>query len=48
MSIDINQPNTDKLSAEQQAEVLERDKQYEAGETNVYSIDDIVAYFNIK
>ena len=36
------------LSEAQQKEVLERDREYEAGETETFSIDEIVAHFNIK
>jgi hypothetical protein len=36
------------LSEAQQKEILERDREYEAGETETYSIDEIVAHFNIK
>ena len=36
------------LSESQQKEVLERDREYEAGETETYSIDEIIAHFNIK
>lgn len=36
------------LSEDQQKEILERDREYEAGETETYSIDEIVAHFNIR
>jgi len=36
------------LSEAQQKEILERDREYEAGKTETYSIDEIVAHFNIK
>ena len=36
------------LSEAQQQEILERDRQYEAGETENYSLDEIIAHFNIK
>jgi hypothetical protein len=36
------------LSEAQQLEVLERDRQYEAGETKSYSLDEIIAYFDLK
>jgi len=36
------------LSEAQQKEVLERDREYEAGETETFSIDEIVAHFNGK
>jgi hypothetical protein len=36
------------LSEAQQKEILERDREYEAGETETYSIDEIIAHFNIK
>ncbi|HZY35446.1 MAG TPA: hypothetical protein VFE53_02290 [Mucilaginibacter sp.] len=36
------------LSDAQQKEILERDREYEAGETETYSIDEIIAHFNIK
>ena len=35
------------LSGAQQLEILERDRQYEAGETETYSLKDIIAYFGI-
>ena len=36
------------LSEARQKEILERDTEYEAGETETYSIDEIIAHFNIK
>lgn len=36
------------LSEAQQKEILERDREYEAGKTETYSIDEIIAHFNIK
>jgi hypothetical protein len=36
------------LSEEQQQEILERDRQYEAGETESYSIEEILTHFNIR
>ena len=36
------------LSEARQKEILERDREYEAGETETYSIDEIIAHFNIK
>ncbi len=36
------------LSEAQQKEILERDREYEAGETETYSIDEIIDHFNIK
>ena len=36
------------LSEAQQKEILERDIEYEAGETETYSIDEIIAYFKIN
>ena len=36
------------LSEAQQKEILERDREYEAGETETYSIDEIIAHFNIN
>jgi PHD/YefM family antitoxin component YafN of YafNO toxin-antitoxin module len=36
------------LSEAQKQEILERDRQYEAGETENYSLDEIIAHFNIK
>ncbi|MDB5156462.1 MAG: hypothetical protein JWR50_1169 [Mucilaginibacter sp.] len=36
------------LSTAQQEEVLNRDKEFEAGETETYSLDEIIAHFNIK
>ncbi|HEY9533333.1 MAG TPA: hypothetical protein VIQ77_02320 [Mucilaginibacter sp.] len=49
MKYDYVQDNdNDILPAAQQAEILARDKEYEAGETKTYSIDEIVAYFNIN
>ncbi|MGF7079143.1 hypothetical protein [Mucilaginibacter sp. UYCu711] len=49
MKYDYVQDNgNDILSAAQQAEILARDKEYEAGEAKTYSIDEIVAYFTIS
>jgi len=36
------------LSEAQQREILARDKEYEAGETETFSIDQIITHFNIK
>lgn len=36
------------LSAEQQQEILDRDREFEAGKTESYSLDEIIAHFNIK
>lgn len=36
------------LSEAQQNEILERDREYEAGETKSYSLDEIITHFNIK
>ena len=36
------------LSESQKEEIIERDMQYEAGQTETYSLDEIVAHFNIK
>jgi len=36
------------LSEAQQNEILERDREYEAGETETFSIDEIIVHFNIK
>jgi len=36
------------LTDEQKREILERDREYEAGETETYSLDEVIAYFNIK
>jgi hypothetical protein len=36
------------LSPSQQQEILERDRQYEAGETEVYTLDQIINHFGIK
>ncbi|SHN12856.1 hypothetical protein [Mucilaginibacter sp. OK098] len=36
------------LSKEQQLEVLERDRQYEAGETESFTLNEIIAHFDIK
>ena len=36
------------LSEAQQKEILERDREYEAGETETFSIDEIITHFNIK
>ena len=40
--------DTISLSEAQQKEILERDREYEAGETQSYSLDQIIAHFNIK
>jgi hypothetical protein len=36
------------LSESQQQEILERDRQYEAGEAETYSLEEIITHFNIK
>ena len=36
------------LSEAQQQEILERDRQFEAGEAETYSLDEIITHFNIK
>ena len=36
------------LSEAQQKEILERDREYEAGETETYSIEEVIAHFNAK
>jgi len=36
------------LSDSQKQEIIERDKQYEAGQAETYSLNEIVAHFNIK
>ena len=36
------------LSEAQQKEILEHDREYEAGETETYSVNEIIAHFNIK
>jgi len=36
------------LSTVQQQEILERDRQYEAGEATTYTLNEIITYFNIK
>lgn len=35
------------LSEMQQQEILERDRQYEAGEMKSYSLDEVITHFNI-
>ena len=36
------------LSKEQQLEILERDRQYEAGETESFTLNEIITHFDIK
>jgi len=36
------------LSKEQQLEILERDRQYETGETESFTLNEIIAHFDIK
>jgi len=36
------------LSEAQKKEILERDREYEAGEAETYSIEEIIAHFNVK
>jgi hypothetical protein len=36
------------LSEAQQQEILERDRAYEAGESETYSLDEIITHFNLK
>ncbi len=38
---------TNQLTDEQQQEILKRDKEYEAGETEIYSLEEIIRHFNI-
>jgi hypothetical protein len=35
------------LSEAQQQEILDRDREYEAGEAKSYSLDEIITHFNI-
>jgi hypothetical protein len=39
--------NTLIISEEQKNEILERDREYEAGEAKSYSLDEILIYFNM-
>jgi hypothetical protein len=36
------------LSPGQQQEILERDRQYEAGETKTYTLEQVINHFGIK
>jgi hypothetical protein len=36
------------LSKEQQLEISERDRQYETGETESFTLNEIIAHFDIK
>lgn len=36
------------LSEAQQQEILERDRQYEAGEAKTYSLNEVIAHFNTR
>jgi hypothetical protein len=47
MSIVVN-PHKQHLSEAQQQEILERDRQYEAGQTKIYSLEEVIAYFNAR
>ncbi len=47
MKYDYTQQENVFLSQEQQKEILQRDKEYEAGEAKSYSLDEVIAYFNI-
>ncbi|MGZ3778104.1 MAG: hypothetical protein ACXVI9_11215, partial [Mucilaginibacter sp.] len=49
MKYDYSRENdTFVLSDSQQKEILERDRAFEAGETETYSIDEIIAHFQLK
>jgi hypothetical protein len=48
MKYDYNLEETISLSEAQQEEILERDRLYEDGKTENYSIDQIISHFNIK
>jgi hypothetical protein len=36
------------ITQNQQQEILMRDKQYEAGETETYTLDEVINHFGIK
>jgi len=44
----IKDNETQILSKTQQLEILERDRQYEAGEIETFSLNEIIAHFNLK
>ena len=49
MAFDNQDNNNDiLLSEEMQQEILERDRLYEAGEMPAFSLEEVLAYFNIK
>ena len=43
----ITENNVTTLSEIQLLEILDRDRQYEAGEIKSYSLDEVIAHFNI-
>lgn len=43
----IKEMNTVTVSEEQKNEILERDREYEAGEAKSYSLDEILIYFSM-
>jgi len=46
MNYDYTQEETTVLTDEQQQEILERDRQYEAGETEVFTFAEFMAHFD--
>jgi len=45
---DYTQEDAAILSETQQREILERDRQYEAGETQVFTFNEFLAHFDVK
>ncbi|MES2112795.1 MAG: hypothetical protein V4577_28850 [Bacteroidota bacterium] len=48
LNYNYTQEETTILSDAQQKEILERDRQYEAGETEAYTFNEFIAYFGTK
>jgi hypothetical protein len=48
MHYDYSQVETTILSDTQQQEILERDRQYEAGKAEVFIFNEFLAHFDIK
>lgn len=48
MKLDYTREEAVSLSEAQQQEVLERDRLYEEGKTEIYTLNQVISHFNIK
>ena len=48
MKYDYTRARETIMSEAQQLEILKRDRQYEAGEAESHSLDEIISHFNLK